>query len=61
MARGVGDEHLMVFPNEGLIVTFTMWDILPSSTGTDPNPSDFLPLVKTKTCAQAASSDAAIK
>jgi|HubBroStandDraft_4_1064222.scaffolds.fasta_scaffold29043_3 CubicO group peptidase (beta-lactamase class C family) len=50
MARGVGDEHLMVFPNEGLIVTFTMWDILPSSTGTDPTPSDFLPLVKTNTC-----------
>jgi len=50
MARGVGDEHLMVFPNDGLIVTFTMWDILPSSTGTDPTPSDFLPLVKTKTC-----------
>ena len=50
MARGVGDEHLMVFPSESLIVTFTMWDILPSSTGTDPTPSDFLPLVKTKTC-----------
>jgi CubicO group peptidase (beta-lactamase class C family) len=54
MARGVGDEHLMVFPNEGLIVTFTMWDILPSSTGTDPTPSDFLPLVKTKTCTSGA-------
>jgi len=50
MARGVGDEHLMVFPNEGLIVTFTMWDILPGSTGIDPPPSDFLALVKTKTC-----------
>ncbi len=60
MARGVGDEHLMVFPNEGLIVTFTMWDILPSSTGTDPTPSDFLPLVKTKTCTTAPN-DAATK
>ncbi|HXM60254.1 MAG TPA: serine hydrolase [Terriglobales bacterium] len=53
MARGFGGQNLEVFPEEGLIVTFTMWDILPSSTGTEPTPSDFLPLVKTKTCTEA--------
>jgi CubicO group peptidase (beta-lactamase class C family)/tetratricopeptide (TPR) repeat protein len=53
MARGFGGQNLEVFPEEGLIVTFTMWDILPSSTGTEPTPSDFLPLVKTKTCTDA--------
>jgi CubicO group peptidase (beta-lactamase class C family) len=50
MARGFGAEDLIVFPSEGLIVTFMMWDILPTSTGKEPTPSDFLPLVKTKTC-----------
>ena len=50
MARGFGAEDLMVFPKEGLIVTVTMWDILPTSTGKELTPSDFLPLVKTKTC-----------
>jgi CubicO group peptidase (beta-lactamase class C family) len=50
IARGIGDEYLMVFPNEGLIVTFTMWDWVPGSTGVDPTPSDFLPIVKAKTC-----------
>jgi CubicO group peptidase (beta-lactamase class C family) len=50
MARGFGGEDLMVFPKEGLIVTVTMWDILPTSTGHELTPSDFLPLVRTKTC-----------
>jgi CubicO group peptidase (beta-lactamase class C family) len=50
MARGFGGQNLQVFPKEDLIVTFTAWDILPSSTGREPTPSDFLPLVKTKTC-----------
>jgi CubicO group peptidase (beta-lactamase class C family) len=50
MARGFGAEDLMVFPNEGLIVTVTMWDILPTSTGKEPTPPDFLTLVKSKTC-----------
>jgi CubicO group peptidase (beta-lactamase class C family) len=53
MARGFGGQNLQVFPEEGLIVTFTSWDILPSSTGKEPTPSDFLPLVKTKTCTGA--------
>jgi CubicO group peptidase (beta-lactamase class C family) len=50
MARGFGAQDLMVFPNDGLIVTFTAWDILPTSTGKEPTPSDFLPFEKTKTC-----------
>jgi CubicO group peptidase (beta-lactamase class C family) len=50
MARGFGGENLYVFPNEGLIVTFTAWDILPASTGQEPTPSDFLSLLKTTTC-----------
>jgi CubicO group peptidase (beta-lactamase class C family) len=53
MARGFGAEDLMVFPNEGLIVTVTMWDILPTSTGKELTPPDFLPAVKTRTCAAA--------
>src|SRR5208283_1046683 len=51
MARGFGAEDLMVFPNEGLIVTVMAWDILPTSTGKEPTPSDFLPAVKAMTCA----------
>ena len=54
MGRGIGGQNLQVFPEEDLIVTFTAWDILPSSTGKEPHPSDFLTLVKTKTCAGGA-------
>jgi len=50
MARGFGGQHLEVFPQEDLIATLTAWDFLPTSTGTDPTPSVFLALVKTKTC-----------
>jgi CubicO group peptidase (beta-lactamase class C family) len=54
MARGFGGNDMMVFPKESLIVTVAMWDILPTSTGKELTPSDFLPLVKTKTCTSAA-------
>src|SRR5271165_4510844 len=54
LARGFGGQNLQVFPEEDLIVTYTAWDILPSSTGKEPAPSDFLPLVKTKTCPDTA-------
>ena len=50
MGRGFGGQNLQVFPKEGLIVTFTAWDILPHSTGKEPLPSDFLPLLKTQSC-----------
>jgi CubicO group peptidase (beta-lactamase class C family) len=52
--RGFGGQNLQVFPKEGLIVTFTAWDIFPNSTGKEPFPSDFLPAVKTKSCAGEA-------
>jgi len=61
MALGMGGQDLLVFPNENMIVTFTMWDILPSSTGRDPTPSPFLALVKTKTCPVGAPTDAPTK
>jgi CubicO group peptidase (beta-lactamase class C family) len=54
MCRGFGGQNLQVFPKEGLIVTFTGWDILPSSTGREPLPSDFLPAVKTAACPAAS-------
>jgi CubicO group peptidase (beta-lactamase class C family) len=54
MARGFGGQNLEVFPNEGLIVTFAAWDILPNSTGKEPVPSDFLPALRTNTCPTAA-------
>ena len=54
MARGFGGQNLLVFPNESLIVTFTAWDMLPTSTGKEPVPSDFLPIVKIKSCTSAA-------
>lgn len=54
MARGFGGPNLEVFPNEGLIVTFAAWDILPNSTGKEPVPSDFLPTLRTNTCPTAA-------
>lgn len=52
--RGFGGQNLQVFPKEGLIVTFTAWDILPDSTGKEPVPSDFLAAVKAKTCTSGA-------
>jgi CubicO group peptidase (beta-lactamase class C family) len=51
LGLGFGGQHLEVFPQESLIVTFTAWDFLPGSTGTNPSPSDFLAAVRTKTCA----------
>jgi CubicO group peptidase (beta-lactamase class C family) len=54
MARGFGGQNLQVFPKEGLLVTFTTWDILSSSPGIETPPSDFLPLVKAKACTEDA-------
>jgi CubicO group peptidase (beta-lactamase class C family) len=54
MARGFGGQRLMVFPEEGLIVVFTGWDIL----GTPVPDADFvsriLPAVHAPTCGGAA-------
>jgi CubicO group peptidase (beta-lactamase class C family) len=54
ISRGFGGQNLQVFPEEGLVVTFTAWDVLPTSIGMEPPPSDFLPLVKSKTCPGSA-------
>lgn len=54
MCRGFGGQNLQVFPKQGLIVTFTAWDILPNSTGKEPVPSNFLTAVKAKTCTRGA-------
>jgi len=35
-------------------VTFTAWDILPNSTGKEPQPSDVLSALTTMTCAGEA-------
>jgi CubicO group peptidase (beta-lactamase class C family) len=50
MCRGFGGQILQVFPAQGLIVTFTGWDILPNSNGKEPAPAEFLPALKTQTC-----------
>jgi len=50
LGLGFGGQHLEVFPQEDLILTFTGWDILPGANFADPSPSEFLALVKTKTC-----------
>ena len=55
LGLGFGLQHLEVFPQEDLIVTFTAWDFLPGSTGTNPSPSDFLAAVKSKTCSSGPS------
>lgn len=50
MTDGFGYQELMVFPEDGLIVTVAGWKVLGNSPGKEPKPLDFLPLVKTKTC-----------
>jgi CubicO group peptidase (beta-lactamase class C family) len=54
MCRGFGGQNLQVFPKQGLIVTFTGWDILPTSSGVEPPPTVFLPLVKAQTSTGSA-------
>ena len=54
MCRGFGGQNLQVFPKEGLIVTFTAWDILPNSIGKEPAPPDFLAAVVVKDCTSLA-------
>jgi len=54
MARGFGGQRMMVFPQEGMIVTFTGWDI----TGDPPADKELfqrlLPALKTKACGGGA-------
>jgi len=53
MARGFGGQSLMVFPEEGLIVTFTAWDILGT---TDPE-HEFVTRVLTTVRANSCAGD----
>jgi CubicO group peptidase (beta-lactamase class C family) len=51
MARGFGGQRMMVFPEEGLIVTFTGWDILGDPPADKELFARLLPAIKTKSCA----------
>jgi CubicO group peptidase (beta-lactamase class C family) len=54
MARGFGGQRMMVFPEEGLIVTFTGWDILGDPPADKELYARLLPAIKSKTCGGAA-------
>jgi CubicO group peptidase (beta-lactamase class C family) len=53
MARGFGGQRMMVFPEEGLIVTFTGWDILGEPPADKELFARLLPALKSKTCGGA--------
>jgi CubicO group peptidase (beta-lactamase class C family) len=50
MARGFGGQNLLVYPREGLIATFTAWDILGSSDPEHEFVQRVLTSIKTKSC-----------
>ena len=50
MARGFGGQNLMVFPEEGLIATFTAWDILGTTDPEHEFVSRVLAAVRAKSC-----------
>jgi hypothetical protein len=50
MARGFGGQELMVFPEEGLIVVFTGWDILGTTDPAHEFVSRVLSAVRAKSC-----------
>jgi CubicO group peptidase (beta-lactamase class C family) len=50
MARGLGGQNLMVFPEEGLIVTFTAWDILGTTDREHELVTRVLAAVREKSC-----------
>jgi hypothetical protein len=51
MARGFGGQSLKVFPEEGLIVTFTAWDILGNTDPEHELVTRVLTTVRAKSCA----------
>jgi CubicO group peptidase (beta-lactamase class C family) len=53
MARGFGGQRMMVFPEEGLIVVFTGWDILGEPPADKELYARLLPALKSKTCGGA--------
>ena len=54
MARGFGGQRMMVFPEEGLIATFTGWDILGDPPADKELFARLLPALKSKTCGRTA-------
>jgi CubicO group peptidase (beta-lactamase class C family) len=54
MARGFGGQRMMVFPEEGLIVTFTGWDILGDPPADKELFARLLSAIKTKSCVETA-------
>jgi len=50
MARGFGGQNLMVFPEEGLIATFTAWDILGTTDPEQEFVTRVLAAVRAKSC-----------
>jgi len=54
MTRGFGGQRMMVFPEEGLIVTFTGWDIIGDPPADKELFARLLPALKSKTCGGAA-------
>ena len=54
MTRGFGGQRMMVFPEEGLIVTFTGWDIIGDPPADKELSARLLPALKSRTCGGAA-------
>jgi CubicO group peptidase (beta-lactamase class C family) len=54
MARGFGGQRMMVFPEEGMIVTFTGWDILGDPPADKELFARLLSAIKTKSCVETA-------
>jgi CubicO group peptidase (beta-lactamase class C family) len=53
MARGFGGQNLLVFPDEGLVVTFTGWDILGASDPEHEFVKRVIAAIRAKSCAEA--------
>jgi hypothetical protein len=54
MARGFGGQNLLVFPREGLIATFTAWDILGTTDPEHEFVARVLSAVRAQSCAAGA-------
>ncbi|HET9410102.1 MAG TPA: serine hydrolase [Candidatus Sulfotelmatobacter sp.] len=52
MGLGFGGQHLMVFPEEGLVATFTGWQILKDEAPSRALVDRILPAVRSQTCPQ---------
>jgi CubicO group peptidase (beta-lactamase class C family) len=54
MARGFGGQRMMVFPEEGMIVVFTGWDIIGDPPADKELFARLVPALKSKTCGGTA-------